>query len=412
MTTLDVAGAGGVDRTERDRIRLAEADGGLGTTDRADVVAASGTVRDGEVDALLDAEGVTAADAVETADTPDLDPRMDQIRSGEALARRGQTSETVRGIQEQLIELGHLVPEDGPWHGADGIFGSRTEAAVRSFQEQQGLQTDGIVGPNTIAALDAAAAARSVARPDIPITHEEREEARADIIDAVVAAPTMGPAPEADAAIDLPETTTEDPVVAAETPDMPAAVAADVAAAAPAETLFEALQPAIRPGFEIEPQLLEAVGGEDAFLDGMDAALDASYHPELYEEAMELQARELLTPDPDATAPVNQEDVDLAISNLRAQAGMIVMSPMAFPSYRNHFEDYLPTMSDAERDAILATDPSFGQDIVGALRMAEPMYARTVGAYFGTAEDVERWMDPEIVPNPTPAEATRGRDLF
>ena len=39
---------------------------------------------------------------------------------------------------------------------ADGIFGPKTEAAVRDFQRAQGLAPDGIVGPKTWAALDIA----------------------------------------------------------------------------------------------------------------------------------------------------------------------------------------------------------------------------------------------------------------
>ncbi|MFP7254664.1 peptidoglycan-binding domain-containing protein [Terribacillus goriensis] len=31
----------------------------------------------------------------------------------------------------------------------DGIFGSRTEAALKSFQKSKGIAADGVAGPNT-----------------------------------------------------------------------------------------------------------------------------------------------------------------------------------------------------------------------------------------------------------------------
>jgi len=33
------------------------------------------------------------------------------------------------------------------------VFGRRTDSAVREFQQQQGLDVDGIAGPDTISAL-------------------------------------------------------------------------------------------------------------------------------------------------------------------------------------------------------------------------------------------------------------------
>lgn len=64
--------------------------------------------------------------------------------------RRGSRGENVRILQENLRQLGFLSG------AADGIFGTNTNAAVRSFQKAQGLDVDGVVGAKTWAALDAA----------------------------------------------------------------------------------------------------------------------------------------------------------------------------------------------------------------------------------------------------------------
>jgi peptidoglycan hydrolase-like protein with peptidoglycan-binding domain len=41
----------------------------------------------------------------------------------------------------------------GSLSNADGVFGTRTEEAIKQFQAQKGLKADGIVGPATRAAL-------------------------------------------------------------------------------------------------------------------------------------------------------------------------------------------------------------------------------------------------------------------
>ena len=45
--------------------------------------------------------------------------------------------------QDDLNTLGYKTG------GLDGIFGGRTEEAVRNYQRSRGLSTDGIVGCNT-----------------------------------------------------------------------------------------------------------------------------------------------------------------------------------------------------------------------------------------------------------------------
>ena len=60
-----------------------------------------------------------------------------------ALYRLGSKGEEVRKIQEKLQALGIYR---GP---LDGIFGGGTDGAVKLFQQREGLEVDGIVGPIT-----------------------------------------------------------------------------------------------------------------------------------------------------------------------------------------------------------------------------------------------------------------------
>jgi peptidoglycan hydrolase-like protein with peptidoglycan-binding domain len=60
-------------------------------------------------------------------------------------------------VQELLIAAGEKLPR---W-GADGGFGDETEAAVDAFQAKHGLTADGIVGPLTMEALQAATEGKS-----------------------------------------------------------------------------------------------------------------------------------------------------------------------------------------------------------------------------------------------------------
>ena len=62
------------------------------------------------------------------------------------LVRKGDQNHPVKTLQYLLRARGHTVT-------VDGIFGPRTDAAVRAFQQQKGLAVDGIVGPNTWGAL-------------------------------------------------------------------------------------------------------------------------------------------------------------------------------------------------------------------------------------------------------------------
>jgi peptidoglycan hydrolase-like protein with peptidoglycan-binding domain len=62
------------------------------------------------------------------------------------LVRKGDQQHPVQTLQ-------HLLRARGQNLTVDGIFGPRTDAAVRAFQQQKALAVDGIVGPDTWSAL-------------------------------------------------------------------------------------------------------------------------------------------------------------------------------------------------------------------------------------------------------------------
>ena len=70
-----------------------------------------------------------------------------QFAHAAPLLRRGSKGSQVADMQQRLIQLGYLNGR------ADGIFGSLTEQAVRSFQKDHGLTVDGIAGTQTLGAL-------------------------------------------------------------------------------------------------------------------------------------------------------------------------------------------------------------------------------------------------------------------
>ena len=65
----------------------------------------------------------------------------------EVLSKRGSYGSEVTAIQKKLKNWGYYTGS------VDGIYGSRTETAVRYFQRKNGLVVDGIAGKNTLAAM-------------------------------------------------------------------------------------------------------------------------------------------------------------------------------------------------------------------------------------------------------------------
>ena len=62
----------------------------------------------------------------------------------EPTLRKGDSGEKVKEMQQYLINLNYL-----PAGSDDGKFGSKTEAAVKEFQKDQGLADDGVCGKKT-----------------------------------------------------------------------------------------------------------------------------------------------------------------------------------------------------------------------------------------------------------------------
>lgn len=83
--------------------------------------------------------------------------RYDQLQAiaeGRGLLRRGAQGESIRAIQQVLVNLGHSLPE-----GTNGLFDATMGKAIQTFQHAQGLKADGIIGRQTIKKLDDASEA-------------------------------------------------------------------------------------------------------------------------------------------------------------------------------------------------------------------------------------------------------------
>jgi peptidoglycan hydrolase-like protein with peptidoglycan-binding domain len=69
-------------------------------------------------------------------------------RQASAAVQQGDRGPEVTALQQRLQELGYFQGS------ATGYFGSVTREAVRQFQQNKGLQPDGVVGTNTSTALN------------------------------------------------------------------------------------------------------------------------------------------------------------------------------------------------------------------------------------------------------------------
>ncbi len=93
----------------------------------------------------------TTTPSTTTTTTPTTPTNADAVPTGETL-RPGMTGSSVTALQTALTTLGYSPG------AADGSYGAGTTAAVSAFQTANSLTADGIAGPATLTAINAALA--------------------------------------------------------------------------------------------------------------------------------------------------------------------------------------------------------------------------------------------------------------
>ena len=99
------------------------------------------------------------------------DPVFQNAAANSPPLKKGDLGESVRILQQALIELGHPMPVSTQKHGTpDGDYGLETKAKVEAFQKANGLagEADGRVGKNTLAKLDQKMVALGKPKPNFP----------------------------------------------------------------------------------------------------------------------------------------------------------------------------------------------------------------------------------------------------
>ena len=78
--------------------------------------------------------------------------------------RKNDSGDSVAQLQEMLISLGYLSGK------ADGIYGTKTAAAVKAYQKAKKLTADGIAGEKTLSSLGTTATAEATKAPTVATT--------------------------------------------------------------------------------------------------------------------------------------------------------------------------------------------------------------------------------------------------
>ncbi|WP_078556040.1 peptidoglycan-binding protein [Alkalihalobacterium alkalicellulosilyticum] len=116
------------------------------------------------------------------------------------ILRNGSKGAQVSKLQTDLKELGFYK------NSITGNFGGVTEVAVRDFQRSQKLKVDGIVGPQTFAAINKALEAKKKATPKVP-AQPAAPKTPAPTTQPAPSTPAPAPAPSVQPAPSTPSTT-------------------------------------------------------------------------------------------------------------------------------------------------------------------------------------------------------------
>lgn len=84
-------------------------------------------------------------------------PRLIDVKNGIAELKHGQRGKSIGELQSKLVKLGYedvLRNFDDNGKSVDNYFGDNTKIGVESFQEDNGLKIDGVVGKKTLKAIN------------------------------------------------------------------------------------------------------------------------------------------------------------------------------------------------------------------------------------------------------------------
>ncbi len=128
-----------------------------------------------ETQKLLYGDGISVNSTATPKPTPSPTPLPELVKPSSTV-RQGSKGNDAKLVQQRLIDLKYLSGK------ADGVFGAKSVAALKAFQEKNGLKDDGVAGAGTNAVLFSwlcLAADEFASNPTVPpvtSTPEDEEE--------------------------------------------------------------------------------------------------------------------------------------------------------------------------------------------------------------------------------------------